>query len=84
MFINFWIYYILNDKMPKIYTDSKTGKQEIWAVLYWLLLSLLYIFIMYLILEYIHYKWVLLWVPVFIVYIITLIYGICKILKYKL
>lgn len=83
MFINPWIWHILNDEMPNIYCgDPEDDKRTIWAIIFWIVLSIIYGIVIWLLTEYLETWWVsVAGVPV---YITVLIYGICKILHYKL
>ena len=92
IFINPWASYDIDD-IPSVYSgDSKTDKQVMWAVIYSVVISCIYLVgSIYLLndvlFDFFHKHFYLHVLGIFGcigTYIALLIYGICKILDYKL
>ena len=91
VFINPWTYYIINDKMPSLYTgDSNEDKKILYILIYWLILSSIFLFssiwlVPYMISFFMDNNIINLfpfvWFIILVFYIIMIYFGCKKILK---
>ena len=81
-FINPWIWNILNDDMPSLYTGvPKEDRKVIWVMLYWLVLSVVYCAAEILVMRFKLCSSVVACLVGFVSYFALLIFGLNKILK---
>ena len=91
VFINPWTYYIINDKMPSLYTgDSNEDKKLLYIMIYWLILSSIFLFssiwsVPYMISFFMDNNIINLfpfvWLIILVFYVIMIYFGCKKILK---
>lgn len=91
MYINPWAFYKTDD-IPSVYSgDSKTDKRTMWALVYAIILMSAFIIVSIFVVDVLvkaaaisFFLWALGLLGYLAIFIILLLYGICKILDYKL